>query len=104
LISHALDEITANPRLHGLQVGVATYLISLLQQHRSDVIARLFDKTGFWEVIKGNPFSRAEWLEDVRRPPAIKEDFFTVLSTRDTLPEVEKALQSGHWLAPCFVD
>src|SRR5262245_33553001 len=104
LISHALDEISANPRLHGLQVGVATYLISLLQRHRSDVIARLFDKTGFWEAIKADPFSRAEWLEAVRRAPAIKEDFFTVLSTRDTLPEVEKALHTDKWLAPCFMD
>jgi glycerol-1-phosphate dehydrogenase [NAD(P)+] len=104
LISHALDEFSARPRLHGLQVGVATYLISLLQRHRSDVIARLFDKTSFWEAIKADPFSRAEWLEAVRRAPAIKEGFFTVLSTRDTLPEVEKALQTDKWLAPCFVD
>src|SRR5262245_27542003 len=104
LISHALDEISASPRLHGLQVGVATYLISLLQRNRTDVIASLFDKTGFWEAIKIDPFSRAEWLEAVRRAPAIKEDFFTVLSTRDTLPEVEKALQNEKWLATCFYD
>jgi glycerol-1-phosphate dehydrogenase [NAD(P)+] len=104
LISHALDDISASPRLHGLQVGVAAYLISLLQRNRSDVIATLFDKTGFWEAIKADPFSRAEWLEAVRRAPAIKEGFFTVLSTRDTLPEVEKALQTDKWLAPCFVD
>ena len=29
LISHALDAISARPRLHGLQVGVATYLLGL---------------------------------------------------------------------------
>ena len=29
LISHALDASSARPRLHGLQVGVATYLMSL---------------------------------------------------------------------------
>jgi glycerol-1-phosphate dehydrogenase [NAD(P)+] len=104
LISHALDEISASPRLHGLQVGVATYLVSLLQRHRADVVARLFETTGFWEAIKAEPFSRAEWLEAVRRAPAVKEGFFTVLSTRDTLPEVERALQTDKWLAPCFVD
>jgi glycerol-1-phosphate dehydrogenase [NAD(P)+] len=104
LISHALDEISARARLHGLQVGVATYLISLLQGHRSDVIARLFDTTGFWDAIKADPFSRAEWLEAARRAPAIKEGFFTVLSARDTLPEIEKALQKDKWLAPCFID
>lgn len=104
LISHALDEISTRPRQHGLQVGVATYLISLLQRHRTDMIAGLLEKTGFWQAIKVDPFSRAEWLAAVRRAPAIKQDFFTVLSTRDTLPEVEEALQTDRWLGPCFVD
>jgi glycerol-1-phosphate dehydrogenase [NAD(P)+] len=104
LISHALDEISAKPRLHGLQVGVATYLVSLLQDHRSNVIARVFEKTGFWNEIAAEPFSRAEWLQAVRRAPAIKEGFFTVLSTRDVLPEVATAIQNDPWLARCFVD
>jgi glycerol-1-phosphate dehydrogenase [NAD(P)+] len=34
LISHALDRVSKRPRLHGLQVGVATYLVSLLGFHR----------------------------------------------------------------------
>jgi len=104
LISHALDEISAQPRLHGLQVGVATYLVSLLQQHRSDVIAQVFEKTGFWNRIAADPFSRTEWLEAVRRAPTVKEDFFTILSTRDVLPEVTTALRVDPWLARCFVN
>ena len=32
LISHALDAISQRTRLHGLQVGVATYLISRVQK------------------------------------------------------------------------
>ena len=48
LISHALDSVSKRPRLHGLQVGVATYLISLLQGQNSRRIAALFDATGFW--------------------------------------------------------
>ena len=32
LISHALDSVSKRPRLHGLQVGVATYLMSLLSE------------------------------------------------------------------------
>ena len=42
LISHALDTIGKRPRLHGLQVGVATYLMSLLQGQNSERIAALF--------------------------------------------------------------
>jgi glycerol-1-phosphate dehydrogenase [NAD(P)+] len=33
LISHALDHITTRPGLHGLQVGVATYIVSRLQHN-----------------------------------------------------------------------
>ena len=34
LISHALDKMSEHPQLHGIQVGVATYLMSRVQDHR----------------------------------------------------------------------
>jgi glycerol-1-phosphate dehydrogenase [NAD(P)+] len=102
LISHALDSVSKQPRLHGLQVGVATYLISLLQGQNSSRIASLFHDTGFWRVIAGDPFDRAEWLEAARVAPSIKSDFYTVLSSRDCLPEIETALRSDPNLRPCF--
>ena len=104
LISHALDRISKRPRLHGLQVGVATYLVSLLQRRNSDRIADLFETTGFWRVIASDPFDRDEWLEAVQLAPSIKSDFYTVLSSRDCLPEVTRVLQSDPFLKPCFQD
>jgi len=76
LISHALDATSARPRLHGLQVGVASYLTSILQGENTNAIARLFDATGFWDVIAGDPFDRAEWLTAARLAPSIKEGFY----------------------------
>ena len=102
LISHALDAISARPRMHGLQVGVATYLCSLLQGENSARIASVFEATGFWKAIADAPFSRREWLDAVRLAPSVKEDYFTVLSSRDVLPEVERFLREDPWLAPCF--
>ena len=102
LISHALDSVSKRPRLHGLQVGVATYLISLLQGQNSSRIASLFVATGFWRAIASDPFDRAEWLEAVRVAPSIKADFYTVLSSRDCLPEIEIALHSDQNLQQCF--
>jgi glycerol-1-phosphate dehydrogenase [NAD(P)+] len=104
LISHALDSLSKRPRLHGLQVGVATYLVSLLQGQNSDRIADLFETTGFWQVIANDPFDRAEWLDAVRVAPSIKTDFYTVLSSRDCLPEVTTALDSDRFLRSCFLD
>ena len=102
LISHALDSLSKRPRLHGLQVGVAAYLISLLQNQNSGRIAALFDATRFWRAIASDPFDRAEWLEAARIAPTMKSDFYTVLSSRDCLPEIETALDSDPNLRQCF--
>jgi len=102
LVSHALDAISARPRLHGLQVGVASYIVSILQGEQTDQIAALFKATGFWDAIAADPFSRAEWVEAVRAAPAVKEGFYTILSSRDVLPEVERLLDHDTNLARCF--
>jgi len=102
MISHALDALSKRPRLHGLQVGVASYLVSILQQENTERIAKLFDATGFWDVIAADPFSRSEWLEAVRIAPSIKEGYYTVLSARNVLPEVEGILREDARLMPCF--
>ena len=94
LISHALDALSKRPRLHGLQVGVASYLVSILQKENTERIAGLFDATGFWEAIAADPFSRSEWMEAVQMAPSIKEGYYTVFSTRNVLPEVDQILQT----------
>ncbi len=103
LISHALDASSARPRLHGLQVGVASYIVSRLQGRQGDTIADLFTKTGFWDAVRSDPFSRQEWLDAVKAAPSMKEDYFTVLSLRDCLPEVKSILEEDGNLAGCFV-
>jgi glycerol-1-phosphate dehydrogenase [NAD(P)+] len=102
LISHALDATSVRPRLHGLQVGVATYLMSILQGENTERIASLFNTTGFWDVIASDPFLREEWLTAVRIAPSIKEGYYTVLSTRDVFPEVERLLATDSHLLRRF--
>jgi glycerol-1-phosphate dehydrogenase [NAD(P)+] len=103
LISHALDRTSARPRLHGLQVGVASYLVSILQGgENSERIAELFHATGFWDAIAADPFDRAEWLTAVRAAPSVKENFYTVLSNRDVLPRIEQLLTDDPHLMRCF--
>jgi glycerol-1-phosphate dehydrogenase [NAD(P)+] len=104
LISHALDAISTRPRLHGLQVGIASYIVSILQESNAERIAGLFDATGFWSAIAEDPFSRSEWLTALQAAPSIKEGYFTVLSSRNVLPEVEKILRYDKHLIRCFRD
>jgi glycerol-1-phosphate dehydrogenase [NAD(P)+] len=102
LISHALDAISKRPRLHGLQVGVATYLVSRLQRNQTERISSLFDRTGFWTEIASDPFILSEWKEALRLAPSIKDDFFTILSEPDALAEAESILMNDARLQPCF--
>lgn len=103
LISHALDASSARPRLHGLQVGVASYVVSRLQGgQQTEALARLFSATGFFDAVRADPFSREEWLAAVKYAPHVKDDFFTVLSLRDCLGEVRAILDNDARLAGCF--
>lgn len=104
LLSHALDAVSARPRLHGLQVGVATYVVSRLQGQGTERVAAVLEATGFWQGIRADPFSRREWLDAVRLAPSLKDDFHTVLSTRDCIPEVEKILETDPVLEGSFTD
>lgn len=104
LISHALDSVSLRPRRHGLQVGIATYLVSILQGANTERIANLFDATGFWDAIAEDRFSRSEWLSAVELAPSIKGNYYTVLSSRNVLPEVERLLADDPHLKSCFQD
>jgi len=103
LISHALDQIAARPRLHGLQVGVATYVVAHLQGHGVDRVEALLDPSGFFDAIANDPLSYTEFLAAVERAPAMKHDFYSILSTRDVLPEVRALLDANPKLARCFL-
>lgn len=103
LISHALDAVSERPQLHGLQVGMAAYVVSRLQGRWTEEIARLFDAIGFWQVIRADPFRLSEWREAVRLAPRLKADFYTVLSARDCGAEIENLLRTDTHLRDCFV-
>ena len=98
LISHALDRLSARPTLHGLQVGLATYCMSLVQGQPVDALVKLFQATGFWDYWEHNPGSRDEWLAALEEAPSIKEDFVTVLSTAKDRRRAADLLRSDPYL------
>jgi glycerol-1-phosphate dehydrogenase [NAD(P)+] len=103
LISHALDRVSLHPRLHGLQVGCAAYLVSHLQGKQAEFIGDLLERVGFWQVVRLDPFLLQEWRQAVALAPSMKDDYYTVLSERDAWPEIERLIQNDSHLAQCFV-
>ncbi len=102
LISHALDALQSRPRSHGLQVGLATYLISQLQLQRTATIAALFDATGFWEEIRRDPFLKTDWVAAFRAAPGIKPGLYTILSERDRTDDLVRILETDARLKDLF--
>lgn len=104
LISHALDQISTRPRLHGLQVGVASFLVTVLQAADPAPIERLFGETGFWRLVHDDPFDADEWRQALELAPSLKQDFYTVLNEPGVAPLTEFAqLRKTHeTFARCF--
>ena len=102
LLSHALDIISPNPRLHGLQVGVATYIMSILQQQGTDNINRIFQATGFWHAFDEEPLIKSEWISAFEMAPTIKDNFYTILSERDFSKDFKKLIETDPKLTAIF--
>lgn len=84
LISHALDEVCEKPKMHGIQVGTATYLCALLQNNENiEDIKIVIEKTGFLKCIQNDPFNYMEFIEALKLAPTIKSNYYTILSEYD---------------------
>jgi len=85
LISHGLDAVSKRPRMHGLQVGVATYLCALLQNNPSTAHVRdILSVTGFFAYIKQDPLGKDDFIKALQAAPAVKANFYTILSEPDS--------------------
>ena len=85
LISHAYDRCAEKPSLHGLQVGVASYAVSFLQEETHDILRACIEQSGFLDYMAKEPLSMRDFKEAVKRAPAVKEDYYTVLAEPDAI-------------------
>lgn len=85
-------------------MGIAAYIVAQLQGRGQDRVASLLDSSGFFDAIASDPFSRLEWLRAVEQAPRVKDDFYTVLSTRDVSAEVAHLTREDPRLARCFIE
>lgn len=88
LISHAYDKISKNPSLHGLQVGVASYAVSYLQEETMDHVKKMMFDSKFFDYMVQNPLNKVEFIEAVKIATTIKENFYTVLSEKGSIDKI----------------
>ena len=79
LISHALDKILEVPQLHGIQVGIATYIMAKVQDHRYIRVSTVLKDTGFWDYVATLHMKKADFLKAIDMSPTIKPHRHTYL-------------------------
>lgn len=104
LISHALDQMLERPNLHGIQVGVATYLMSVVQEHRYERVNTVFTETGFWEYVKSLEMKREDFVNAVNKAPSVKPFRHTYLHEEKYRDRAIEVLHNDSRLKEILVD
>lgn len=102
LISHALDKITETPQLHGIQVGIATYLMSLVQDHRHKRIRTILTDTGFFDYATSLHLNMEEYMAAIDLAPTIKPFRHTYLHEERYRNLAKEILTSDDMLRTIF--
>ncbi len=104
LISHALDRICKAPKLHGIQVGVSTYLCALLQENKNtEHLKSVLKDTGFIDFVKESPFNKSEYIEALKLAPSIKQNYYTILSETDSFAKAIELLENDEILQQIII-
>lgn len=102
LISHALDKMTAKPQLHGIQVGIATYIMSIVQNHRHERVRKFLTDTGFFNFVKTLNLNPADYIEAIDIAPSIKPNRMTYLHVPEYREKAKKVIYEDKILAQIF--
>ena len=103
LISHALDKMLEQPQLHGIQVGVATYLMSVVQDHRYRRVDTIFTQTGFWDYVKTLEMKREDFEKAIDIAPSIKPFRYTYLHEQQYWDKAKQVLREDARLKEILV-
>ncbi len=103
LISHAYDEVAQKPSLHGLQVGVAAYATSWLQEnYRREILANFLLISGFASFVENNPLSKTDFIKAVELAPKLRNNYYTILSQPYSINHFKRFLEEDtlmkRWL------
>lgn len=103
LISHALDKILESPELHGIQVGIATYIMSKVQNHRYVRVNQVLSDTGFWSYVKTLGMKKSDFEKAIDLAPSIKPNRRLYIHESKYREEAKKLLYSDEVLKEILI-
>lgn len=98
LISHALDKFLETPQLHGIQVGMATYIMSKVQNHRFERISKVLMGTGFFEYVKTLKMRKEDFKKAIDIAPSIKPSRYTYIHVEENRALAKKFIDEDEIL------
>ena len=98
LISHALDKFLEIPQLHGIQVGIATYIMANVQNHRSKRISKVLRETGFFDYVKTLKMKKEDFKKAIDIAPSIKPGRYTYIHIEENRILAKKFIDEDETL------
>lgn len=103
LISHALDSFLEVPQLHGVQVGIATYIMAKVQKHRFERITKVLTKTGFFDYVQTLKLKKSDFKKAVEIAPSIKPNRYTYIHVNSNVEVANKIIDEDELLNKILV-
>ncbi len=103
LISHGLDSLLEKPQLHGIQVGVATYIMSRVQNHRVSRVTKFLTETGFFAHVKSLQMKASDFEEAIDVAPTVKPDRLTCIHIEENRIAAKRLLREDEILANILI-
>jgi glycerol-1-phosphate dehydrogenase [NAD(P)+] len=103
LISHALDKFLEVPQLHGVQVGIATYIMAKVQDHRYVRVNKIFTDTGFWDYVATLGMKKEDFIKAIDMAPSMKPYRHTYLHEEQYREEAKRIVMEDEILNKVLV-
>lgn len=102
LISHALDRLRSPPGSHGLQVGLAAWVIAHLQgEGEAEPLRAFFERAGFWDAVRRETrrgLTQDVLIQAIGHAPALRPGYTTVLSRPGAVEQAAEVVRRADWL------
>lgn len=98
LISHAMDKLLEHPHLHGIQVGVATYIMSKIQKHRFERVTKFLSDTGFFDHVETMDMKAEDFIKAIDLAPSIKPNRYTFVHIPEYREEAKRIVREDEIL------
>ncbi|MDP4178102.1 MAG: iron-containing alcohol dehydrogenase family protein [Bacillota bacterium] len=99
LISHALDKLLQVPQLHGIQVGIGSYIMANVQKHRVERIRKVFSETGFFEYVSTLNMKKEDFKKSIEIAPSIKPNRYTYIHIEENREAAKKVIDEDSILS-----